>query len=121
MNIKNEEYKNKLKALMGKTVSGIIDRPIGSIHPEYSDMVYRVNYGHLINFYAPDGEEQDVYYLGVNEPINSFKGKVIAIIERIDDVEDKLVVSKAGKPFTNKEIEEMINFQEQFFKHRIIR
>ena len=29
---------------------------------------------------APDGEEQDAYILGVNEPVNEFVGKIFAII-----------------------------------------
>ena len=53
--------------------------------------------------------------------MKEFKGVVIAIIERIDDIEDKLVVAPIGLEFTNEEIEEVIKFQEQYFKHKIIR
>ena len=117
----NNKYRERLRSLIGKEVSGTIDRPIGSHHPEYEDIVYQVNYGHLNDFYAPDGDEQDVYFLGVNKPMETFKGTVIAIVERKDDVEDKLIVVPTGLDFTDEEIEDMIQFQESFFNHSIIR
>lgn len=117
----NNKYRERLRSLIGKEVSGTIDRPIGSRHPEHEDIVYQVNYGHLNDFFAPDGDEQDVYFLGVNKPMETFKGTVIAIIERMDDVEDKLIVVPTGLDFTDEEIEDMVKFQESFFKHSIIR
>ena len=42
---------------------------------------------------APDGEEQDAYIIGVDEPVKKFTGKVVAIIHRKDDIEDKVSVS----------------------------
>jgi inorganic pyrophosphatase len=41
-----------------------------------------VNYGYIDGIIAPDGEEQDAYVLGINEPIKEFTGTVIAIIHR---------------------------------------
>ena len=41
---------------------------------------------------APDGEEQDAYIIGVETPVKEFVGKVIAVIHRKDDVEEKWVV-----------------------------
>ena len=31
---------------------------------------------------APDGEEQDAYILGVNEPVDKFTGKIMAIVHK---------------------------------------
>lgn len=117
----NNKYRERLHSLIGKEVSGKIDRPIGSQHPEHKDITYPVNYGHLDDFYAPDGDEQDVYFLGVNKPMETFKGTVIAIIERKNDVEDKLVIAPTGLDFSDDEIEEMVKFQESFFNHVIVR
>ena len=56
-------------------------------------LYYPINYGYVPGVMALDGEEQDAYILGVDKPIKEFIGKVIAIIHRIDDVEDKWVVA----------------------------
>ena len=55
------------------------------------------------------------------QALKTFEGTVIAIIERLDDVECKLVVATNDKNFGDEEIEKLVSFQEQYFKHRIIR
>ena len=109
-----------LKQLLGESVTVIIDRPLGTTHPNHKDIIYPVNYGYIENLFAGDGEEQDAYILGVDEKLNIFKGTVIAIIHRNDDVEDKLVVAPNNMKFTSKEIMEKVNFQEQYFNTEII-
>lgn len=109
-----------LKQLLGESVTVIIDRPLGTTHPNHNDIIYPVNYGYIENIFAGDGEEQDAYILGVDEKLNIFKGTVIAIIHRNDDVEDKLVVAPNNMKFTSKEIMEKVNFQEQYFNTEII-
>ena len=106
--------------MLGKTVNVIIDRPLGSYHPKHKNIYYSVNYGYVPDIIAPDGEGQDVYVLGVTEPIESFVGKVIAIIHRIDDVEDKWVVAPEDAKFTKDEIIKQVEFQEKFFRTEII-
>ena len=112
-------FKEKIKEVLGKKVEVIIDRPLGSKHPRYH-FNYPVNYGHVKELKAPDGEYLDAYVLGVSKPLEIFKGKVIAIIERSDDNEDKLVVVPEGKNYSRKEIEKRIEFQEKWFNTRII-
>lgn len=107
-------------SVIGKTVNVTIDRPLGSYHPEYSDMYYPINYGYVEGIMAPDGEEQDVYILGINVPLEQFAGKVIAVVRRSDDVEEKWVVAPEGVTFTKEEIWEQIQFQEQYFKSQIV-
>ena len=106
--------------LLGESVTVIVDRPLGTTHPNHNDIIYPVNYGYIENIFAGDGEEQDEYILGVDEKLNIFKGTVIAIIHRNDDVEDKLVVAPNNMKFTSKEIMEKVNFQEQYFNTEII-
>lgn len=69
---------------------------------------------------AADGEEQDAYILGIYKPVEAFTGKVIAIIHRKDDVEDKWVVAPEGVTFSKTEIERLTCFQEQYFDIDII-
>lgn len=105
--------------MIGSMVQVKIDRPLGSCHPKHPDIVYPVNYGYIPGVMAPDGEEQDAYIVGVTEPAQEFFGKVIAIIHRFDDVEEKWVVAPIDSIFTKEEIMEQVAFQEQYFQIQI--
>jgi inorganic pyrophosphatase len=70
---------------------------------------------------AGDGEELDAYVLGVEQPLDQFKGKCIAIIHRIDDNEDKLIVVPDEMTLSDDEIRRLTEFQERFFEIEIIR
>ena len=104
---------------LGDIVKVIIDRPLGTYHPEHKDLYYPVNYGFVEGIIAPDGEEQDAYILGVDVPIKEFVGKIIAIIHREDDVEEKWVVAPENTSFSKEEIMEQVRFQEKYFKSEI--
>lgn len=96
-----------------------IDRPLGSFHPKHKDLYYPINYGYVEGIIAGDGEEQDAYILGIDVPLKEFTGELIAIIHRLDDIEDKWIVAPKGMNFNKEEIEKHIDFQEQYFKHTI--
>lgn len=98
--------------LMGHQVQVIVDRPVGYVH---KGMVYPVNYGYLPGVFAGDGEEQDVYILGIAEPLAEFDGRIIGVIRRRDDCEDKLVAAPEGMHFTKEQIAATVSFQEQYF------
>lgn len=106
--------------MIGQTVTAVIDRPLGSFHPKHPDIYYPVNYGYIPGLLAPDGEEQDVYILGVDIPLERFTGKVIAVIHRLNDVEDKWVAAPEGMTFTKEEIHDLVHFQEQYFNTQIL-
>ena len=105
--------------MLGKTVKVIVDRPLGTYHPEHKDIYYSLNYGYVEGIIAADGEEQDAYILGVTEPIKEFSGKVIPIIHRFDDIEEKWIVAPEGSFFSKDDILQQVNFQERFFKIEI--
>ncbi len=107
--------------IIGKTVSGSIDRQLGSSHPRYPNMIYPVNYGYVEDVWAEDGEKQDVYLLGIDIPVKEFTGRVIAIYQRIDDVEDKWIVSYDGDDIPDEQILRQIHFQEQYFRGKLLR
>lgn len=117
-----DEYLENLKiyTLLGKKVTVIVDRPIGSCHPKYNEMIYPINYGYIDGEIAPDGEEQDAYILGIKKPLKQYTEKVIAIIHRINDIEDKLVVADESGNFTKEDIKNQVMFQEQYFDFEII-
>ncbi len=105
---------------IGQRVRVQIDRPLGSKHPDHG-FEYPVNYGFIPNTMTQDGEELDVYILGVAEAIESFTGSVIAMIHRLNDNEDKLVVAPDGQTFTDQQIRELTIFQKQYFNSDILR
>ena len=68
---------------------------------------------------APDGEDQDVYVLGADKPLNEFTGRIIAVIHRFDDMEEKWVAAPEGMSFTKEEIYRQVEFQEKFFDSEV--
>lgn len=110
-----QERKALVAFYLGKTINIKVDRPLGSTHPKHADMIYPVNYGYIPGVCGGDGEELDVYLLGVDKPVDQYSARVIAIIHRRDDVEDKLVASPRGMSFTKEEIAQAVYFQEQYF------
>ena len=116
-----EYVKPDFSGIIGTTVSGKIDRPLGSVHPRIPDMTYTVNYGYVDGVFAGDGAEQDIYLLGEDKPAETFAGKVIAVWHRYNDVEDKWIVSADGRDYTDDEIAEKIAFQEKFFDGELFR
>ena len=111
--MKNLEY-------LGKIVNVKMDRKLGSIHPKHG-FVYPVNYGYIPGTVSGDGEELDAYVLGEHMPLDEFTGRVIAIIHRTNDDDDKLVVMKDGRNYTDDQIRALTEFQEQYFKSEILR
>lgn len=108
------------KQFIGKEIEVIIDRPLGSKHPKYG-FTYEVNYGYIKGVKAPDGEDIDAYYLGTEQLLEKVRGIVKAIIHRLDNDDDKLVVMSKNTTMSDDEIEQAVNFQEQWFKHEILR
>ena len=105
---------------IGKIVRVKVDRPMGSRHPR-EGFVYPVNYGFVPGVPAPDGEDLDAYVLGVFEPLTDFTGTCIAVIRRMDDDDDKLVVVPAGRQYSDAQILALTEFQETFFKPLVTR
>lgn len=106
---------------IGKEVEIKIDRPLRSKHPKHG-FIYEVNYGFVPDTKAPDGEEIDAYLLNVNEPVETYKGKCTAVIHRLNDADDKLVVVPISvTDVSDEEIRKSTHFQEQFFTSEIIR
>lgn len=108
------------KKFLGKSVTVIMDRPLGTKHPKHG-FVYEVNYGFIEGTKAPDGEELDAYFLGVKDPVQRGEGVCIAIAHRKDNDDDKLIVVPETVTMTDEEILSDIHFQEQWFDTEILR
>ncbi len=120
METSNSKSLELAKQFLGKEVEVIFDRPLGSKHPKHG-FTYEVNYGYLENVKAPDGEDLDAYYLGTNQPLQKVTGIVKAIVHRLDNDDDKLVVMPKNISMNDDEISRSVHFQEQWFKHQILR
>lgn len=114
--------------VIGRLVSGVIDRPLGTCHPRIADLYYPVNYGYVEGVFANDGAEQDIYLFDCDKPMKTYSGKVIAVYHRFNDVEDKWIVVPENSKYaenpsllSDEEILKTIDFQEKFFDGKLYR
>ena len=105
---------------IGQLVRVTIDRPLGSPHPSHH-FLYVLNYGYVPGTIAPDGQPLDAYVLGVFEPLQAFEGRCIAVVHRLDDDDDKLVLVPDGRRYSDEQILALTEFVEQFFKPVVVR
>ena len=111
--------KSNYMNFLGKEVKVVMDRPVGTKHPIWG-FVYLLNYGYIPNTMSGDGEEIDAYIVGEYNPIKEYEGICIAIIHRLDDDDDKLIVAPPNRKYSKEQIEILIEFQERFFNHIIL-
>ena len=106
--------------MIGKTVTVTVERPLGSAHPDFPEMIYPVNYGYIAGVIGGDGEWQDAYILGIDKPVKEFCGQIAAVIHRSDDNEEKWIVVPEGMKFSEAEIRRQTFFQERFFQSSVV-
>ena len=116
-----QEYpRPDLRPYLGQTVTIEIDRPVGYVHVKGEKTLhYPINYGFIPGVLGGDGEELDVFLLGVDEPVQTYTGRIIGIVFRADDVEDKLIMAPEGMSFTVEEMTAAVNFQEKYYDSRV--
>ena len=115
-----QERHEQVEGYLGRSVTIGIDRPLGYVHHKgEKTLVYPINYGYIPDVLGGDGEELDVFLLGVDTPVQTFTGRIIGIVFRADDVEDKLVMAPEGKTFSAEEIARAVYFQEKYYRTTI--
>jgi inorganic pyrophosphatase len=93
------EYLNKL--VMENEI--IIDRPKGTRHPKFDNMIYELDYGYIKNTKAMDGNEIDVFKGSLH---NKNVNKIICTIDLLKkDIEIKILIG-----CTVFEVEKVYNF-----------
>ncbi|MBQ9784754.1 MAG: inorganic diphosphatase [Clostridia bacterium] len=116
----HEEREALIGEYLGKTVHVGIDRPIGYVHhKEKYDLVYPINYGYVPGVLGGDGEELDVFVLGIDEPVEEADVRIIGVVRRRNDVEDKLIGAPEGMRFSVEEARAAVHFQEQYYDSEI--
>ncbi len=116
-----EERRAQVLSYLGKTVHVGIDRPIGYVHhKETYDLVYPINYGYIPEVFGGDGEELDVYILGADRPLDEADVRIVGIVYRENDVEDKLVGAVDERFYTAREMADAVHFQEQYYDSHVL-
>ena len=110
-----------LRPYLGQVVDIEIDRPVGYVHRKGDKtLVYPINYGYIPDVLGGDGEDLDVFLLGVREPVKSYRGRIVGIVLRADDVEDKLIMAPEGMTPTVAEMTEAVHFPERYYDSRVV-
>lgn len=118
--LSSEEREALIQSYLGRTVTVVVDRPIGFHHVTKGiHLDYTINYGFLPGVTGGDGEEQDVYILGVCEALESFTGRIVGAVRRKDDNEDKLIAAPEGMVLTAAQMEQEIFFVEKYFDSQV--
>jgi hypothetical protein len=107
------------RAWLGRPALVVVDRPLGSSHP-HDGRPYPVNVGYLPGTAGIDGLPLDAYVLGPGVPLTDMEGRVAAVVRRLDDVEDRLVVARPGTSWPAPAIHQAIAFQERHFDVTIL-
>jgi inorganic pyrophosphatase len=88
MDINNEDFWKVLDELVNNSEI-VIDRPKGTVHPKYSNFIYRVDYGYMKDTSSMDGTGIDVW-------VGSGEKKIDAIMCIVDlmkkDSEIKILI-----------------------------
>jgi len=111
--------KDQTFQFLSRSLRVIIDRPMGWRDPQFQG-TYPLNYGYIPGVLSPDGEELDAYVLGPDQPLKEFEGVCVAVVERLDDVENKLIVADPTLNWGEAEIRRQIDFIEQYYCSRIV-
>lgn len=112
-----KERKELVRSYLGRTVTIGIDRPIGYVHQKKdgTTLVYPINYGYIPGVLGGDDEELDVYLLGVDRPVEEYTCRIVGIVYRRNDVEDKLIAAPEGVTFSAEQMARAVQFQEQYY------
>lgn len=112
-----QERRDLVQSYYGKLVQIAFDRPVGTRHEKNGNAwVYPINYGYLPGVLGGDGEELDVYLLGVYTPMNEpCLVKIVGAVFRSDDNEDKLLAVLPDAPIPNaSDAAKEVDFQERY-------
>lgn len=115
MNTDQTDFWRALDELVGNSEI-VIDRPKGSAHPKYPDIIYQVDYGYLENTSSMDGAGIDVW-------VGTKEGKKIDAVMCIVDLMKRDSEIKILVSCTEEEIEIINRFhnESEYMKGILIR
>lgn len=78
--------------MLGKTATVLVTKPYGSRGEDGS--VRSLNFGHIKGFTQKGGAPLDAYIIGMEKPVHSFTGPVLAVLYREDRTPVWIVASR---------------------------
>lgn len=105
--------------MLKKTVTVIVDRPYGSLHPHIPDLECPYNFGYVRGSMQDDGEFQDAYVIGPAQPVDEFTGIVSGIVYRKGLNRSRWIVTAAPASLSRENIVQLIGPEEQYYETKI--
>ncbi len=97
--------------MLGKYVRVRVTNPIRSVNRQFG-FVYQLNFGAIEGKKRYDSVSSGAYIMGINHPVRTFDGRVIAAIKRNDGSPTVYVVAPKSMRFISYQIEDAIAFAE---------
>ncbi len=95
--------------MLGRYVRVNVTNPINSTDG-FSDFEYKLNFGSVEGIKSFSTKFKGAYIVGVEEPVNRFDGRVIAILKNKKTSESVLVVAPKEGFFIDAQIKEALSF-----------
>lgn len=95
--------------MLGKLIRvGITDK-IGAPFGDTGEL-FRLNHGQPIGRFVASTPVSGVFIVGIDNPVNHFDGRIIALIRFLDNGEVKLIAAPKSKRFIDCEIKPLVEF-----------
>ncbi len=104
--------------MLGKYVRVRITNPIRSLNRQFG-FVYQLNFGAIEGKKRYDSVSSGAYIMGINHPVRTFDGRVIAAIRRSDGSLPVYVVAPKHMRFISYQIEDAIAFAEKDREYKL--
>ena len=104
-------FVSKGKIMLGKFVKVRVTSPMYSYNKRFG-FRYALNYGLVEGGAMPKNTVRGAYIMGINHPVRSFDGRVIAVVRRKNGKGVVWVVAPKSTRFINNEVKEAIRFAE---------
>ena len=85
-----KKIREQLIALIGQEVTIYIDRPIGTRHPKYKDIVYPINYGYIKDI-------SDIYNLNNDNILEIINNATIEKFNGKDNILESVIIKENEK------------------------
>lgn len=104
--------------MLGKYVRVRVTNPIRSVNRQFG-FTYQLNFGAVEGKKRYDTVSSGAYIMGINHPVRTFDGRVIAIIKRNDGSPAVYVVAPKSMRFISYQIEDAISFAESGREYKL--
>ncbi len=98
--------------MLGKYVRVRVTNPIHSVNGQRG-FTYGLNYGIIEGKKHFDYVSSGAYIMGINHPVRTFDGRVIAVIRHNDGTAPVYVVAPKSTRFINHQVEDAVSFAEE--------